>query len=264
MRGVSCAAIDMGASNGRVVVVDLRGGRLELRDARRFHTPQRFDPSCGHQCWDLDAIESRSAPACRGGRHGHAVQRGRRFLGRGLRAPRRRAAPGRARGGLSRRAHPRDDGGGLRAHPAGGDLPPHRHPVPADQHALPAGRDRAPAPRLAGPCAAPAHAPRLRPLPARRRDGHRAHQRHHHPAARPGDPRLGRRPPRRGGDLARDPRADRTGRGPPRRDRAAWGARRLAIVAPAPTTPRRRSPAWRRAPPTRPTSARAPGRSWAW
>jgi rhamnulokinase len=58
MRGVSCAAIDMGASNGRVVVVDLRDGRLQLREARRFHTPQRFDPASGHQCWDLDGIES--------------------------------------------------------------------------------------------------------------------------------------------------------------------------------------------------------------
>jgi rhamnulokinase len=53
----SCAAIDLGASNGRVVVVDCDGERLALREAHRFDTPRRRDAESGHECWDLDTIE---------------------------------------------------------------------------------------------------------------------------------------------------------------------------------------------------------------
>src|SRR5688572_25718917 len=53
----SCAAIDLGASSGRVAVVACDGERLSLREARRFDTPQRRDPETGYQTWDVDAIE---------------------------------------------------------------------------------------------------------------------------------------------------------------------------------------------------------------
>jgi rhamnulokinase len=51
----SCAAIDLGASNGRVVVVDCDGQRLRLREVHRFDTPRRRE--AGHDCWDLEGIE---------------------------------------------------------------------------------------------------------------------------------------------------------------------------------------------------------------
>jgi rhamnulokinase len=53
----SCAAVDLGASSGRVAVIDWDGERLALRQARRFDTPLRRDPETGYQCWDLDAME---------------------------------------------------------------------------------------------------------------------------------------------------------------------------------------------------------------
>lgn len=53
----SCAAIDLGASSGRVAVVECDGERLSLREARRFDTPQRRDPETGYQAWDVDGIE---------------------------------------------------------------------------------------------------------------------------------------------------------------------------------------------------------------
>jgi rhamnulokinase len=53
----SCAAIDLGASNGRVVVVDCDGESLGLREARRFDTPRLRDQLTGYQCWDLQGIE---------------------------------------------------------------------------------------------------------------------------------------------------------------------------------------------------------------
>jgi rhamnulokinase len=58
MSMVSCVAVDLGASNGRVVVVDWDGERLSLREARRFDTPRKRDRETGYQCWDLDGIES--------------------------------------------------------------------------------------------------------------------------------------------------------------------------------------------------------------
>jgi rhamnulokinase len=54
---LSCAAIDLGASSGRVAVVDWDGERLRLREARRFGTPRLRDPETGYECWDVDAIE---------------------------------------------------------------------------------------------------------------------------------------------------------------------------------------------------------------
>jgi len=56
-RLLSCAAVDLGASSGRVGVVDWDGERLRLREARRFETPRGQDPESGYQCWDLDALE---------------------------------------------------------------------------------------------------------------------------------------------------------------------------------------------------------------
>src|SRR5688572_13371889 len=53
----SCAAIDLGASSGRVARVDWDGERLQLRPAWRFETLRRRDPETGYQCWDLDAME---------------------------------------------------------------------------------------------------------------------------------------------------------------------------------------------------------------
>lgn len=57
MGTTSCAAIDLGASNGRVVVADTDGERISLREAARFETPLVQDAS-GYQCWDVDAIEA--------------------------------------------------------------------------------------------------------------------------------------------------------------------------------------------------------------
>jgi len=53
----TCAAIDLGASNGRVVVAQTDGQRISLRETTRFDTPLIRDAS-GYQCWDLDVIEA--------------------------------------------------------------------------------------------------------------------------------------------------------------------------------------------------------------
>jgi rhamnulokinase len=53
----SCAAIDLGASSGRVAVVDCDGERVRVREAWRFATPERRDRETGYQCWDLEGIE---------------------------------------------------------------------------------------------------------------------------------------------------------------------------------------------------------------
>jgi rhamnulokinase len=57
MSTTRCAAIDLGASNGRVVVVDCDGERLGLSEVRRFDTPRLRDPRTGYHCWDLHGIE---------------------------------------------------------------------------------------------------------------------------------------------------------------------------------------------------------------
>jgi rhamnulokinase len=54
---VRCAAVDLGASSGRVFVAAADGERIELREAARFETPLVRDPS-GYQCWDVEAIEA--------------------------------------------------------------------------------------------------------------------------------------------------------------------------------------------------------------
>lgn len=54
----SCAAVDLGASSGRVVVAESDGRRIALREAARFETPV-LQGEHGYQCWDIDAIEAR-------------------------------------------------------------------------------------------------------------------------------------------------------------------------------------------------------------
>jgi len=59
MTATRCAAVDLGAGSGRVVVAECDGERLSLREALRFETPLGRDLDSGYQCWDLDAIEAR-------------------------------------------------------------------------------------------------------------------------------------------------------------------------------------------------------------
>jgi rhamnulokinase len=58
MDKVSCVAIDLGASSGRVAVVECAAQQLSLHMLRRFDTARLRDPQTGYQCWDLDRIES--------------------------------------------------------------------------------------------------------------------------------------------------------------------------------------------------------------
>ena len=53
----TCAAIDLGASNGRVVVATLDGERITMREAARFDNDLCRDTT-GYQCWDLEHIEA--------------------------------------------------------------------------------------------------------------------------------------------------------------------------------------------------------------
>jgi rhamnulokinase len=55
---VSCVAVDLGASSGRIAVVGFDGKTLSLREVRRFETPRCRDAATGYQCWDVDGIES--------------------------------------------------------------------------------------------------------------------------------------------------------------------------------------------------------------
>jgi rhamnulokinase len=55
MGTTSCAAIDLGASNGRVVVAETDGELITLREAARFETP--LGREAGYQCWEVDRIE---------------------------------------------------------------------------------------------------------------------------------------------------------------------------------------------------------------
>jgi rhamnulokinase len=57
MDATCCAAIDLGASNGRVVVARLEGERITLLEAARFETPS-FQDASGYQCWDVDRLEA--------------------------------------------------------------------------------------------------------------------------------------------------------------------------------------------------------------
>jgi rhamnulokinase len=63
----SCAAIDLGASNGRVVVAETDGQHLSLREAARFETPL-LQGEGEYQCWDIDAIEARVREGLRAAR----------------------------------------------------------------------------------------------------------------------------------------------------------------------------------------------------
>jgi rhamnulokinase len=60
MNTVRSAAVDLGASSCRVVVGELAGGRIAIEEAGRFRTPTRMDGAAKYQCWDLDAIVSRT------------------------------------------------------------------------------------------------------------------------------------------------------------------------------------------------------------
>jgi rhamnulokinase len=54
------AAVDLGAGSCRVIVGELRDGRIVIEEAGRFRTPTCAGQSGKYQCWDLDAIVSRS------------------------------------------------------------------------------------------------------------------------------------------------------------------------------------------------------------
>ena len=51
MRTVHCAAVDLGATSGRVIVGTWSGHRLVLTEVRRF--PNQFRPLGAHVYWDL-------------------------------------------------------------------------------------------------------------------------------------------------------------------------------------------------------------------
>ena len=51
-----CAAVDMGASSGRVMVAALCDGHISLTEAHRFETPLIVDPVTGYDCWDSAKI----------------------------------------------------------------------------------------------------------------------------------------------------------------------------------------------------------------
>jgi rhamnulokinase len=57
MDTVTCAAVDLGATSGRVLVASTDGDRISLRDVARFETPLVRDAS-GYQCWDLEVVEA--------------------------------------------------------------------------------------------------------------------------------------------------------------------------------------------------------------
>ncbi len=58
MNGPRHLAIDLGASSGRIVVGQIRDGRLDVQTAGRFRTPLVQHAASGYQCWDIDEIVS--------------------------------------------------------------------------------------------------------------------------------------------------------------------------------------------------------------
>lgn len=52
------AAVDIGASSGRVILSELKDGVLSLTEAHRFENTLGNDDTSGHQCWDLDFLEA--------------------------------------------------------------------------------------------------------------------------------------------------------------------------------------------------------------
>lgn len=51
-----CAAIDIGASSGRVIVAELANGAISLSEAHRFETPSIPADADGPMRWDIDTI----------------------------------------------------------------------------------------------------------------------------------------------------------------------------------------------------------------
>jgi rhamnulokinase len=51
------AAVDLGASSGRVIAAQLRKGTLSLQEVSRFSIAFSKDQNSGYFCWDIDAIE---------------------------------------------------------------------------------------------------------------------------------------------------------------------------------------------------------------
>jgi rhamnulokinase len=64
MATTTCAAVDLGASAGRVVVAETDGQRISTQESARFETPLIRDAS-GYQCWDLDGIEAHTRAGLR-------------------------------------------------------------------------------------------------------------------------------------------------------------------------------------------------------
>jgi rhamnulokinase len=56
MKTVQCAAVDLGATSGRVIVGNWNGRRLTLDEVHRF--PNQFRPLAGHEYWDLPGLWS--------------------------------------------------------------------------------------------------------------------------------------------------------------------------------------------------------------
>jgi rhamnulokinase len=54
MKRVQCAAVDLGATSGRVIVGDWDGRALELREVHRF--PNRFHALGRHEYWDIPML----------------------------------------------------------------------------------------------------------------------------------------------------------------------------------------------------------------
>lgn len=59
------AAVDLGASSGRVMLGTLDAGRITLEEISRFSTPSFNDPFSGYQCWDIDRILAESLTGLR-------------------------------------------------------------------------------------------------------------------------------------------------------------------------------------------------------
>jgi rhamnulokinase len=64
---VHCAAVDLGATSGRVIVGTWAGQRLTLTEVHRF--PNQFRPLAGHDYWDLPYLWSEVATGLRHARH---------------------------------------------------------------------------------------------------------------------------------------------------------------------------------------------------
>ena len=132
------AAIDLGATSGRVVAGRLEGERMALEEVHRFHNrPVRLPDGLR---WNLLHLFTEALEGLR--RAGPLRRRRRRHLGRRLRAARRRRPRARPAVPLPRRAHRGDGRARVRPRPAGRALRDHRHPDAADQHRLPAARRR--------------------------------------------------------------------------------------------------------------------------